>query len=161
MQETIKIVTNKATYRVLSVEQNETEDYIATIQCIKKTLTFKMKPEEILADDDMTDRFSPRDVRALTYLGYLGINSPKYRILAKQLSQNDQLLFVVHKKGEKNAAYKTAKDISSDKEMLKNLDQQDAHMVGYLSASESIEKEQEQKIKAQLIEEVKENDNEK
>lgn len=73
------------------------------IQIIGKATTFVAKPEELLMDDAIVDLFSPRDVRNLTYLGYLGINGPKYKILAQKLSeQADQTLFAILKKGEKN-----------------------------------------------------------
>ena len=91
----------------------------------------------------MTDLFSPRDVRTLTYLGYLDINSPKYRILAKRLSENDnRMVFAIQKKGEKIPKIKTASEISQDKEILKHIDQHDAHMIGYTAASETMLDEQ-------------------
>lgn len=128
----------KPIYRVVSIEKDKHEDYEVVVQLIGKSTIFKMKPEEILADDKMTDRFSPRDVRTLTYLGYLDINSPKYRILAKKLSEKDnRMLFVLHKKGEKNLHFKTASEISQNKEILKQIDQQDAHMVGFVTANEA------------------------
>jgi len=73
---------------------------MVTIKVINKNISFTIKPDEILAKDSMVDLFSPRDVRTLTYLGYLGINSPKYKILARRLSENnDKTIFALQKRG--------------------------------------------------------------
>lgn len=96
-------------YRIASIDETDDNDYLVTVHTILKNAHFFMKPEEILADDKMTDLFSPRDVRTLTYLGYLGINSPKYKILAQRLSAEDnRIIFALHKKGEKKPRIKTA-----------------------------------------------------
>jgi len=119
------------------------------IQVVGKSTTFKMQPEKILADDTMTNQFSPCDVRTLTYLGYLGINSPKYKILAKKLSEdNDKMIFAVHEKGSNKVETKTADQITADTEILKSLDQQDAHMVGYTVATEQTLSEEKLKLAA-------------
>ena len=148
----------KPSYRVASIEKNKHGDFEVIIQLIGKAATFKMKPEEVLADDKMTDQFSPRDVRTLTYLGYLDINTPKYRILAKRLSEKDnRMVFAVHKKGEKNLQVKTASEISQDEEIIKQIDQQDAHMIGYTAASEAMLYEKREKERA--LTRLKENKN--
>ncbi|MFN7097691.1 MAG: hypothetical protein ACK4PR_09075 [Gammaproteobacteria bacterium] len=129
-------------YRVVEIMQTEDDEYIATIQLVNKHITFDIKPEDILADNSMVDQFSPRDIRTLTYLGYLGINSPKYKILAQRLSQdNDKLCFALKKRGNKNIILKTAADILREQEILANLNPKDAHIVGYTIASESINSE--------------------
>jgi len=140
--ETNTVLVFRPLYRVVSIEKHQHGDYKAVVQVIGKSTVFKMKPEEILADDKMTDQFSPRDVRTLTYLGYLDINSPKYRILAKNLSEKDNsMLFALHKKGEKNLYIKTASEISQNKEIIKQIDQQDAHMIGFMTASDAMLRE--------------------
>lgn len=138
----------KPIYRIANIEKNALGDYEVVVQLIGKTTVFKIRPEEILADDKMTDQFSPRDIRTLTYLGYLGINSPKYRILAKKLSETDnRMLFALHKKGEKSLHIKTASEISQDKEILKQIDQQDAHMIGFIAANDTMLQEKLEKEK--------------
>jgi hypothetical protein len=144
--------TPKIHYRLLSVEKDEHEDYLATVQVINKKAVFKIKPEEILGNDQLTDSFSARDIRALTYLGYLGINAPKYKILAQRLSEQDQtLFFAIQEKGKKHPIVKTANEISADTALLKSLDQQDAHRVGFIAATEQAEVEK--KMRARLISE--------
>jgi len=129
-------------YRILSVEKNDKEEFIADIQLVNKSQHFRMKPEDILSNDAMVDKFSQRDIRTLTYLGYLGINTPKYKILAKRLSMNDKtLVFAIQQRGSKGALILTSQEISSNKAVLEGLDQKDAHMVGYTSAQEMAQTE--------------------
>jgi len=136
----------KPTYRIVEVTKMDDKEYIITIQIINKSATFRMKPEEILSKDSLVDQFSPRDIRTLTYLGYLGINSPKFKILAQRLSENnDNTLFAIKEKGQKNVILKTASELASQTEMISNLDAKDAHTVGYTLASDSIMLEKKQK----------------
>lgn len=135
-------------YRVTEIVKSD-EDYIVTVQLINKNIAFSLKPEEILADDNLVDQFSPRDIRTLTYLGYLGINSPKYKILAQRLSEeHDKLVFALQKKGTSEILIKTAEEIHKEKEILNSLAPQDAHTVGYSIANESMVSESKRKAQA-------------
>ena len=132
-------------YRIVNIEKDEQDDYIATVQVINKSSIFKIRPEEILSDDQMTQQFSQLDVRTLTYLGYLDMNSPKYRILAKRLSEShDNLMFALRRKGSSKVEMKTAAQISTNKDILTHLDQKDAHMVGFTTATEQAVEERKQ-----------------
>lgn len=129
----------KIAYRVVSIQQDEAENYFAVIQTIGKATTFIAKPEELLMDDEIVNLFSQQDVRNLTYLGYLGINSPKYKILAQKLSEkNDQTVFAILKKGETKHHVITAAEISTNTEILNGLNQKDAHKIGFIAGSEQI-----------------------
>lgn len=135
-------------YRVVLIEKGKQGNYIAVVQVIGKASIFKLSPEEILADDKMTNQFSPTDIRTLTYLGYLGINTPKYEILAKRLSEKDnKMLFALHKKGDKFTQVKNANEISKNKEIIKQMNQEDAHMIGYVVATERLSQENMEKEK--------------
>lgn len=137
-------------YRILNIEQDDDNDYTVVVQLIGKNASFSAKPEKILADDNLVNAFAPTDIRTLTYLGYLGINSPKYKILAKRLSENsDQMLFALRKKGDKDYQVVTADEISKNEDIIKGLSQKEAHMVGLTTAAEheAIEKRQ----KAELL----------
>lgn len=126
-------------YRLAEISQTETDEYVVMVQIINKNAVFQTKPEEILANDSLVDQFSPRDVRALTYLGYLMINSPKYKILAQRLSEeHDKVLFALRKKGEKKVIIKTADQIMQESDILHNLKAQDAQTIGYTVATENI-----------------------
>ncbi|OGT32004.1 MAG: hypothetical protein A3E87_10660 [Gammaproteobacteria bacterium RIFCSPHIGHO2_12_FULL_35_23] len=141
------------TYRIVNIEQDANGDYQVSIQLIGKQTVIKSAPEKLLADDKVVNCFSPRDVRTLTYLGYLGINSPKYKILAKTLSKNyDQMLFAVLKKGDKNYKIVTANEISNNEEIIEGLAQKEAHMIGMTTAGEQsiLEEKQKEILRKQL-----------
>lgn len=126
-------------YRVMQIEQDESGEHCVIIQIIGKSTTFIAKPEALLLDDAMVNLFSPTDIRNLTYLGYLGMNAPKYKILAQKLSEEqDQTLFAVLKKGEKNHRVITASELSGNAEMLSGLTQQEAHRVGFIAGIEQM-----------------------
>lgn len=145
-------------YRVARIDQDDNGEYLATIQIIGKSTVFVAKPEEVLKDNKLVNLFTPTDVRNLTYLGYLGINSPKYKILAKRLSEKEgQTFFAIHKKGEKNHKVYTANDISTNEEILNSLNQQDAHMVGFTTATEQRSVEISQIKKLQQSKKIKSN----
>lgn len=129
--------TYKVLLRVIEIEQDEHEEYVVNIQVVNKRISFKTTPEKILKDNSLVEKFSPTDIRTLTYLGYLDINSPKYKILAKYLSENDdKILFAIRKKGEINPIIKSADEITKCKDILNNLNQDDAHTVGFINANE-------------------------
>ena len=134
-------------YRLISIDKDEYSNYIAEIQVISKNYFFKMRPEEILSDDQMTDGFSQRDVRTLSYLGYLDINAPKYSILAQRLSSEDnKLIFAIKQRGQKTPLIRTAEQIAQDETLIAGLTQKDAHLVGFTAATECVTQERAQKI---------------
>lgn len=149
----------EAIYRILSIEQDEHGDYVVVVQLINKSYTFTMKPEEILADDKMTNLFSPIDVRTMTYLGYLDINAPKYKILANRMAEDGGLVFALREKGNAKPVIKTAEEITSDTNMIGKLSQDDAHKVGFATGSQN--SLQEQKIREKLVNQIKKNINHK
>lgn len=133
-------------YRLLCIERDENENFIAIIQIQNKKEIFRMSPEEILSNNNITDSFSQRDIRTLTYLGYLGINSPKYKILAKRLCENDSMLiFAIQERGKKKPILKTASEICLDENIIVGLNQKDAHTIGYAMGSEQVVREKQQK----------------
>lgn len=138
-------------YRLIDISKDQKGNYYAIAQVIGKHQVFQMKPEEILANDAMTLQFSQLDIRTLTYLGYLGINSPKYKVLAKHLStQNNKMTFSIYSKEKGAVELKTASEIIADENMLKNLDRNDIPEVAYSAGSESFihEREEIQKLRA-------------
>ena len=126
-------------YRLLEILQDEDGEYTVSIQIINKSIVFSATPEEILAQDSLVDLFSPRDIRALTYIGYLSVNNPKYKILAQKLSQDsDKILFAIKKRGDKKVIVKTADEILREKEILDNMNAKDAHTVGYVVGNQTV-----------------------
>lgn len=135
-------------YRLLEVQRDENESYLVRIQIINKNLGFYAKPEDILAIDSMVDMFSPRDIRTLTYLGYLGVNSPKYRILAQRIMDNGSMLFSIKQKNSEKIIVKTAAEIIQEHQIIAGMHAEDAKAVSYMAATESLQHEH--KLKQQL-----------
>jgi hypothetical protein len=127
-------------YRILDLFEDENKNYTVHIQIINKNLNFHARPEELLAKDNIVDKFSPRDVRTLTYLGYLGINAPKYKILAQRMVDN-KTLFVIKKRGEKNMILKTGDELMQENEIISSMESSDAQIIGYTVATEDIQRE--------------------
>lgn len=138
------------TYRVIEITQ-ENDDYVAIIQMIGKNIVFRSKPEDILASDEFVDQFSPQDIRALTYYGYLSISKPNYKILSQRLSKNsEKLVFALRKHNDPKIFIKSASEINGNKDILKNLSPIDANIIGYSAASESFNLEKYRKKTADL-----------
>lgn len=132
-------------YRVLEVFKNDEDKYTALIQIVNKNLTFHAKPEEILADDSFVDYLSPRDVRTLTYLGYLELNQPEYKLLAQRLSTSNSDIFVVKKRGTKKPIIKTTAEITRETEVLSSMSPSDAKAIGYALAVSELNQEKREK----------------
>jgi hypothetical protein len=130
-----EVDTYKRRYRIIEII-NEDDIFTVHIQLINSRKTFLMKPEEILADDDFVIYFSPLDVRTLTYLGYLGINSPKYKILAQRIAEQGNLIFVIKQKGSDNVILKTSKEVINDINFLKNMSSNDISSIAYSELQE-------------------------
>lgn len=126
-------------YRVAEIVKNEKGQYITIVQVIGKREHFKMKPEEILADDRLTSAFKPIDIRLLTYLGYCGINTPQYKILAKQILTDEKIQFAIYDNKKDDVMildHSNAQMI--DENMIKNLTAADAYDLGFSNGRQSI-----------------------
>lgn len=139
-----KLSSNKTytpSYKVINLFQNKEDNYVAHIQVINKSVAFYAEPEEILANDKLVNMFSPVDIRALTYLGYLGINMPKYKILAQRMVKNGKSLFAIKQNGDAHIILKTANEILQNLDMVSHMPAEDARVVGYTAAIESSQNE--------------------
>ena len=140
----------KPSLRVIEINKSENNEYYATIQMVNKSVLFDIKPEELLSNNAMVNQFSPIDIRTLTYLGYLGINGPKYTILAKHLSEeNNKIVFSIHKKGQKKVILKSALEIMRENEIISGLSSRESNIIGYTAASENAAEDEE--IKKELL----------
>ena len=141
---------NRPKYRVIEIFKDKDDNYKTMLQVVNKNVTFYAKPEEILADDDLVDCLSPRDVRTLTYLGYLSINQPQYKILAQRFSEQSDL-FIIKERGVKKPIVKTVAEIHASN-MATQMDAKDAKIVGYAVATNEINQEKLEKeaIKLEL-----------
>lgn len=115
-------------------------DFTIFVRVLNKNISLFMTPEEILEDDYLVDKFSPRDIRTLTYLGYLAENAPKYKILANKLSKNESIKFIIKKSGEKEISVKTAEQIMLEKDIILNMNKSDIMNVCFIAGANSKDK---------------------
>ena len=133
----------KIAYRVSDIIQNDKGEYKVVVQLIGKKEVFEMKPEEILANDDLTTLFHQHDIRLLTYLGYCGINTPQYKILAKKMLANEGIELAIYDKKKESFSIKNIEEIpTNDAEIINNLVSQDAYELGFAHGRKSILEEQ-------------------
>jgi len=136
---TDELITKSSIYRIVDIVENDKGQFKAIIQLVGKNDFFEMKPEEILSDDKMTESFHQHDIRLLTYLGYCGINTPQYKILAKKLLANENIELAIYDNKSEKFSIKNLDDIATNDEiMIKNLTQQDAYDLGFAHGRKSI-----------------------
>ncbi len=136
----IKELKSTPKYNIIEVYQDDDGDHFVKVKHFGKHLIESMDPIKILSDDQLTDSFSQRDVRTLTFLGYLSQNNPKYQILAQRISKDKKIVFAIKKKGSNTVSMKSADEVYNDKDIISNLNHKDAHDVGYVKG---LQKEQE------------------
>lgn len=127
-------------YRIVEIKEKKDSSCELVIQIVGKNITFKSRPEKIAGDDQMLENFSRQDVRTITYFATQEIKKPKYKILIHEFcSAFNKMIFSLKKSDKDEIVQKTADQISADKELLKQLSQEEAHLVGYMAASEKAE----------------------
>ena len=123
------------TYKVRTITKVDENEFIINVQAINKNLFFDAKPEEILSDDGLVDLFSPRDIRSITYLGYLCASAPEYKVLAKKVMEDtDEVHFVIKTKSDKKTITKAAQEIIQEPSIMNNVSPQDATSISYAAA---------------------------
>ncbi len=73
----------KISHIVEEIYDDKDEKWVV-VRVVGKSTIFKIRPNEILANDDLTETFGPKDVRTLTYLEYHNMNDPKYKIISEK-----------------------------------------------------------------------------
>jgi len=105
---------------------------ILIIQASGRNIFFESTLKEILGNEEILQGFSPQDVRNITYLYCVEVLRPNYKIIAQEYSEElQQDIFTIKKIGEDHSMRKTAEEISTDKEFIKQFGQLDAHKIGY------------------------------
>jgi hypothetical protein len=134
-----KNIIPKQLYRVVEITENNKGLYSTKVQIIGTRQFFTMKPEEILADDKLTAAFHPLDIRLLTYLGYCGINTPQYKILAKKILANEKIQFALYDNQKDSVMILDDTNLQTiDDEMIKKLKSKDAYDLGFSNGRKSI-----------------------
>lgn len=130
-------------YRIVEIKEKKDGSCELVIQIVGKNVTFKSRPEKLAADDQILENFSRQDVRTITYFATQEIKKPTYKILIHEFcSAFNKMIFSLKKKDKEEVIQKTADQISSDKELLSQLSPEEAHLVGFMSASEKADTDQ-------------------
>jgi len=122
-------------FRLIEFEKNDEHGYLAHISIINTKLTFFITVMEILADNDIVDQFSPRDVRTLTYLGTLDLNQPEYSIMAQRVIESNKIVFAIKNNTENKIVIKTANQIINEQSVISRMSPTDAVKIGYALGS--------------------------
>jgi len=135
-------------YRIVNIENDTMGITKVKVHIVGSGKDILFSPEELASNDQMIERFSKQDVRALTYYAINNVNKPKYKITGSVFCDKlKKILFSIKQHGFDNITEKTAADISADQSMMISMSQKDAHRVGYIYGSESILQETEEKKK--------------
>jgi hypothetical protein len=138
-------------FRIVEIKHNKTNECIIKVQIIGKATIFDCTPQEIAANDQLIEGFSKKDIRTITYFATQEIKKPKYKILLQEFREGlGKIIFKLGMRGSAEPVEKTAEQITLDKEFLNKLTQEDAHLVGYTTATEQMlrEKEEREKLKS-------------
>lgn len=124
-------------YRVVDIETDKTGKLAVIVQVCGKHITFKLTPQEILADDNMLEGFSKKDIRAITYLAF-NDKKPKAKIVLQEFCEKlNRVVFGIKSPGKEQILKKTAGEISLDKNLLKDLSAEEARMIGHMTADDT------------------------
>jgi len=105
---------------------------VLVIQATGRNIFFESTLKKILGNEEILQGFSAKDIRNITYLYCLEVLRPNYKIIAQEYCEElQQDIFTLKKIGEDYTLRKTAEEISTDKEFIKQFGQLDAHKIGY------------------------------
>lgn len=134
-------------YRIVHINEKGGK-CILDVQIVGKNIVFKASPEELAGDDKMMNCFSRQDVRTITFFACQEIKKPKYSLLLKEFcGKLNKMIFSLGSRDKAEKIYRTAEEISSDEELLNSLSQKEAHLVGFMTATEKAAQDQEEKQK--------------
>lgn len=136
-QEAQQMRSPQTLYRLVEIKKNSHDDYELYFQVIGKAALFKTSIDEVLKNEASLEHFSCKDIKTITHLATLKNNQPKNKIVGKSFSSKlNKLIFKIKNLSENTIYESTAPELSIDKELIKNLAPEDAHMIGYAAAEE-------------------------
>lgn len=140
-----KFNQQKDCFRIIDIKNNQRSECILMIQIIGKATVFEITPQEIVTNDQLLEGFSKQDIRTITYFATQRIKMPNYKILIQEFNADlTTMTFKIGKPGSSEYFFKSANQISLDKDLLNQLTQEDAHRVGYVVAMEQYMREKEE-----------------
>lgn len=134
----------KPIFRLINITKNKFNEEILHIQIANKAAIFQCKPSEIIPYDNLLDGFSKKDIRTITYLATKSKYRPTTHIVAQRFCDSlKRFLIKIKRKNTHVIEEISASTLSKNKAILNSLSQEEAHRVGFLSAMEQFDLEQE------------------
>ncbi len=129
-------------FRIVDIKHKKSGEWIIQVQVIGKASYFTCTPHEIVTNDQLLEGFSKKDIRTITYYASQECKKQNYKILIQEFCEKlNKVVFKIGMRGQAEPIEKTAEQISLDKDLINKLDSEDAHLVGYTTASEMLSKE--------------------
>ncbi len=136
-----KSLQSTTLYKIVDIKTDKDNNTILIVQLSKRNIVYKFTPKDILADNTLLEGFSKLDIRTITYLA-CNPNKPKTKILTQEFNEKlNSMVFGIQRSGNKKILKKTANEISIDKPLISELTPEEALMVGYMLADESVSQE--------------------
>jgi hypothetical protein len=144
IQELNKVNSANFSYKIIDKEfckKSNTEKLV--IQVMGKNAFISIAPQELMLDEYLLRGFSPLDVRTITYLALNNSQSlPKrsfYKIISQFFSsKKNQEMLTIQNLNANTFITKSAQEISKDPSLIKKLEPEDAHRIGYITGTEQI-----------------------
>jgi hypothetical protein len=140
-------------YRLVDIMQDKSANYVLRIQVTGKSSFFTCSPREVMVNDHLMEGFSKKDIRTIAHYAAQTEKKPKYRIVIQEFCEKlNRMIFRLIGQGLSDQIEKTAQEISLDNQLIQQLNPEDAHLVGYTTASEHFikEKEEMEQLKQEL-----------
>ena len=133
----IKQAEEKNIYRIIEIKQPSNGQAKIIVQIVGKSAVIECTPQEIVADDNLIEGFSKKDVRTVTYFACQQIKKPRYKIIMQSFCEKfNRMVFKLKESTSDNVLMKTADEIVTDKAFLKNLSREDINSISYMAGYE-------------------------
>lgn len=129
-------------FRILDIVDDPNHFCQIKTQIVGTDKTPYLSALDIVADDDLLEGFSKKDIRTITYHACEDKKKPKFKLLSCHFTDNDQpVVFSLKEFNSHNILKKTSAEIASQKNMINEMNSMDAHKIGYMRAYEESIKE--------------------
>lgn len=127
--------------RIIDIKKDNDNNTFLIVQLKNKNVVYRFLPKEIVSDDNLLNHFSKSDVKTITYLSCQP-NQNKAKIITQEFNEKTNGMIFGIQRGKNNIIIKkTAREISYDKNLVRELTPEEALMVGYMLADEGFSKE--------------------
>lgn len=124
-------------YRIVEIKQSPLGQYKFVVQIIGKSTVIECTPHELVANDQMLEGFSKKDIRVIIYFACEQRKKPRYKIIMQEFCDSfNKILFKLKKRDSNEIIFKTAAQISLDKNIINNLSQEDLCSISYTAGYE-------------------------